>query len=149
MIDIFSVLLVGSLVTFLMFQNINKITSTIDEKTKDNSPRYAIFASKLIEKIRSLKRDIDSDMECEDPRFCKNDKCDEKAVVRELNDLIRRASFYEQSQSKGKKRKEIEADFVDILQRVEKIIKNSCINGEVEANKLIKEIHYDYKKILG
>ena len=147
--DIFSVLLVGSLVTFLMYQNINKVTQKIEENAKDNSPRYAMFASKIIEKIREVKKDLDSDMECENPKLCKNDSCDEKAIIKELNSLIRRASLYEGSMSKGKRRKEIESDLADILMRFENIIKNSCINGSVEASKIKYELQNEYQKLLG
>jgi len=117
--DIFSVLLVGSLVTFLMYQNINKVTQKIEENSKDNSPRYAIFASKIIQKIREVKRDLDSDMECENPKLCKNETCDEKTIIKELNSLIRRASLYEGNLAKGKKRREIESDLADILMKFE------------------------------
>jgi valyl-tRNA synthetase len=149
MVDIFSVILVGSLVTFLMYQNINKITQKIDDKTKDLHPRFARFASKIIDYIRTVKRDIDSDMECENPRFCKNEKCDEKRVIKELNELIRRAALYESTMAKGKKRKEIEADLVDILQKLESIINDSCLNGRVEAIKVKNELQNEYQKLLG
>jgi len=149
MVDIFSVVLVGSLVTFLMYQNINKVTQVIDEKSKDNSPRYAKFSIKIQEYIRALKKDLDEDIECSNPRFCKNDKCDERSVMRELNELIRKASLYETTLAKGKKRKEVEADFIEILQRLDKVIETSCVDGEEEAEKLRDEIHQEYLKHLG
>ena len=147
--DIFSVLLVGSLVTFLMYQNINKVTQKIEENSKDNSPRYAIFASKIIQKIREVKRDLDSDMECENPKLCKNETCDEKTIIKELNSLIRRASLYEGNLAKGKKRREIESDLADILMKFEEIVKQSCINGTVEASKVKYELQGEYQKLLG
>ncbi|RUM66942.1 MAG: hypothetical protein DSZ06_02320 [Sulfurospirillum sp.] len=149
MIDIFSVLLVGSLITFLMYQNINKVTKKIEENARDNSPRYAKFASTIIDKIREVKRDLDSDMECENPKLCKNESCDEKSIVKELNTLIRRASLYEGSLAKGKRRKEIEGDLADILMRFENIIKDSCVNGRVEASKIKYELQNEYQKLLG
>ncbi len=147
--DIFSVLLVGSIITFLMYQNINKVTKKIEENAKDNSPRYAIFASKIIDKIREVKRDLDSDMECENPKLCKNDTCDENKIIKELNNLIRRASLYEGRLAKGKRRREIESDLADILMNFENIIKDSCINGSVEASKIKYELQNEYQKILG
>ncbi len=149
MIDIFSVVLVGSVVTFFMYQNINKITNTIDEKTKDNSPRYAMFAVKLQEYIRTLKKDLDKDIECSNPRFCPNDKCDEKMVMRELNELIRKASFYETVLAKKKPRREVEADFIEILERLEGVVVQNCIDGDKEAEKLKDEIFKEYQRILG
>ncbi len=149
MVDVFSVLLVGSIVTFLMYQNINKITSKIEEKIEYSPSDFAKFASYLQDKIREIKRDIDPDIECSDPRYCKNEKCDVNEVTRELNDLIRRASLYESGLAKNKKRSEAEADFVEILQNLEDIVKNSCINGEEEADRLIAEIHQEYKRLMG
>lgn len=149
MVDIFSVVLVGSVVTYFMYQNINKVTQAIDEKTKDNSPRYALFSVKIQEYIRSLKKDLDEDIECSDPRFCRNDSCDDKVVTRELNDLIRKASFYETVLAKSKSRKEAEGDFVEILERLEAVVAKNCVNGSEEAEKLKEEIFNEYQKILG
>ncbi len=148
MIDIFSVVLVGSVVTYFMYQNINKVTQKIEEKTKDNSPRYAMFSAKLQEYIRALKKDLDSDIECSNPRFCPNENCDEKAVMRELNDLIRKASFYETVLSKNKPKKEVEQDFITILERLEAVIKSNCKHGNEEAEKLKDEIFEEYQRIL-
>ena len=149
MIDIFSVVLVGSVVTYFMYQNINKVTAAIDEKTKDNSPRYALFSVKIQEYIRSLKKDLDEDIDSTDPRFHRNAQCDDKVVTRELNELIRKASFYETVLAKSKSRKEAEADFVEILERLESVIAKNCTDGEKEAEKLKEEIFQEYQKILG
>ncbi len=149
MVDIFSVVLVGSVVTYFMYQNINKVTEAIDLQTKDNSPRYAKFSVKIQEYIRALKKDLDEDIECSNPRFCRNETCDDKVVTRELNDLIREASFYETVLAKNKKEKEAEADFVSILQRLEAVVAKNCVDGSVEAEKLKDELFDEYQKILG
>jgi hypothetical protein len=149
MVDIFSVVLVGSVITFFMYQNINKVTAAIDEKTRDNSPAYAKFAVKIQEVIRGLKKDLDEDIECSDPRFCKNDSCDEKVVMRELNELIRKASFYETALAKNKKRKEADAEFIEILQRLEAVIETNCLHGAQEAEKIKDELFAEYQEVLG
>ena len=148
MVDIFSVVLVGSVVTYFMFQNINKVTEAIDLKTKDNSPRYAIFSAKIQEYIRTLKKDLDEDVESSNPRFHRNESCDDKSVTRELNDLIRKASFYETVLAKNKTQREAEADFVEILKRLEAVVAQNCLNGTQEAEKLKDEIFNEYQKIL-
>ncbi len=148
MVDIFSVVLVGSIVTYFMYQNINKVTEAIDLKTKDNSPRFSMFAVKIQEYIRALKKDLDEDVESSNPRFLKNESCDEKSVTRELNDLIRKASFYETVLAKKKTKREAEADFVDILERLEAVVAKNCINGSQEAEKLKDEIFSEYQRIL-
>ncbi len=149
MVDIFSVLLVGSVVTYFMYQNINKVTSKIEQKIEYDSNDFAKFAIYIQEKIREIKRDIDSDIECKDPRFCKKDECNEMDIVRELNDLIRKASKYESSFSKKIKRSKIEADFIEILEKLEDIVGSSCINGEDESQKLLDEIDQEYRKLIG
>ena len=149
MVDIFSVVLVGSVVTYFMYQNINKVTQSLDVQTKDNSPRYAMFSVKIQEYIRALKKDLDEDIESSNPRFCRNDTCDDKVVTRELNDLIRKASFYETVLAKSKKKKEAEGDFVEILERLETVVAKNCVNGSVEAEKLKDELFDEYQKILG
>jgi len=149
MVDIFSVVLVGSIVTYFMYQNINKVTAAIDEKTKDNSPGYAHFSVKIQEYIRAIKKDLDDDIESSDARFSKNDTCDDKAVTRELNELIRKASFYETVLAKSKKRSEAEADFVEILQRLETVVANNCVNRSQEAEQLKETLFNEYQKTLG
>ncbi len=149
MVDIFSVILIGSLVTFLMYQNINKVTQKIEQSSNDKHPSFSKFATKIIETIREVKKDLDSDMECENPHFCKNDQCDEKEVIKALNDLIRRASFYEGERAKSFSRREAEAEFVDILQKFEEIVRHSCINGQEEALKLKDELHKSYQELIG
>ncbi len=149
MIDIFSVVLVGSVVTYFMYQNINKVTKAIDIKTKDNSPRFAMFSVKIQEYIRALKKDLDEDVESSNPRFFRNEHCDDKSVTRELNDLIRKASFYETVLAKNKTQREAEADFVEILERLERVVAQNCVNGSQEAEKLKEEIFNEYQKILG
>ncbi len=149
MVDIFSVILIGSIVTFLMYQNINKVTQKIEQTSVDKQPSFSKFASKIIDTIREVKKDLDSDMECENPRFCKQDHCDEKEVVKQLNDLIRRASFYEGERAKGISRREAEAEFVDILQKFEEIVQSSCVNGQKEALKLKEELHKAYRELVG
>jgi hypothetical protein len=148
MVDIFSVVLVGGVVAFLMYRNINEITTSIEQKVAYSHSDFATFASYLQDKIREIKRDIDSDIECENPRFCKNDKCNEMKVIRELNELIRRASLYESGLVKNRKRSEVEADFIEILSRLEEIVKSSCVNGEKEADRLMDEIYNEYKRVV-
>jgi gas vesicle protein len=149
MVDIFSVVLVGSVVTYFMYQNINKVTEVIEEKTKDNAPGYARFSIKIQEYIRALKKDLDDDIDSSNPRFCKNEHCDEKKVLRELNDLIRKASFYETVLAKNKPRREVEADFVEILERLERVVSENCIDGTQEAEKLKNELFDEYQKAVG
>ncbi len=149
MVDIFSVVLVGSVVTYFMYRNINKVTEAIDLKTKDNSPRFSMFAVKIQEYIRALKKDLDEDVESSNPRFLKNESCDDKSVTRELNDLIRKASFYETVLAKNKTQREAEADFVEILERLEAVVSKNCVDGSQEAEKLKEEIFDEYQKILG
>ncbi len=149
MVDIFSVVLVGSVVTYFMYQNINKVTEAIEIKTKDNSPRYAMFSVKIQEYIRALKKDLDEDVESSNPRFFRNESCDDKSVTRELNDLIRKASFYETVLAKNKTRREAEADFVEILERLERVVSQNCVDGSQKAEKLKEEIFNEYQKILG
>jgi len=149
MVDIFSVLLVGSVVTFFMYQNINKVTQAIDDKTKDNSSSYARFSVKIQDYIRALKKDLDPDTDSSNPRFSANETCDDMRVMRELNELIRKASFYETVLAKKKSKREAEADFVEILESLDQIIATNCVNGNEEAEKLKAEIFEEYQDILG
>ncbi len=146
--DVMSVVFVGALVTYFMYLNINKVTQNLEGIKDGTFESYAKFSAKIQEYIREVKRDLDDDMDCDNPRYCKNDACDSKAVTRELADLIRKSSFYETMLAKRKKPKEVEAGLFEILTGFDDIIRKNCIDGDMLADDLRSMIEADYKKIV-
>jgi len=146
--DVMSVVFVGGLVTYFMYININKVTQNLENLKEGSFESYAKFSAKIQEYIREVKRDLDDDMECDNPRFCKNDTCDSKTVTKELADLIRKSSFYETMLAKRRKPKEVEAGLFEILSGFDEIIRTNCIDGDMLADDLRAMIETDYKRIV-
>ncbi|HIP03387.1 MAG TPA: hypothetical protein EYH01_08725 [Campylobacterales bacterium] len=146
--DVISVVFVGGLVTYFMYLNINKVTQNLDDNKKGSFESYASFSAKIQEYIRAVKRDLDDDMECEDPRYCKNETCDSKKVTKELVDLIRKSSFYETMLAKRKDPKDVEAGLMDILSQFDEIVRTQCIDGDMLADELQDMLAQDYKRIV-
>jgi len=146
--DVMSVVLVGGLVTYFMYLNINKVTQNLDEDKTGSFESYAKFSAKIQEYIRRVKKGLDDDMECDDLKYCKNESCDSKAVTKELADLIRRSSFYETMLAKRKDPKEVEAGLIEILSKFDDIVRKNCIDGDMLADELRDMLAVDYKMIV-
>ena len=146
--DVMSVVFVGGLVTYFMYLNINKVTQNLDENKTGSFEAYASFSAKIQEYIRSVKKGLDDDMECDDDKYCKNDSCNSKQVTKDLADLIRKSSFYETMLAKRKDPKEVEAGLMDILTQFDEIVRGNCIDGEMLADELQDMLALDYKRII-
>jgi hypothetical protein len=131
-----------------MYLNINKVTQNLDANKKGSFESYASFSAKIQEYIRTVKRDLDDDMECEEPRYCKNETCNSKKVTKELVDLIRKSSFYETMLAKRKDPKEVETGLMNILTEFDEIVRSNCINGDMLADELQDMLSQDYKRLV-
>jgi len=146
--DVMSVVFVGGLVTYFMYLNINKVTQNLDDNKTGSFESYARFSAKIQEYIRSVKKGLDDDMECDDDKYCKNESCDSKQVTKDLADLIRKSSFYETMLAKRKEPKEVEAGLMDILTQFDEIVRSNCIDGDMLADELQDMLSQDYKRIV-
>ncbi len=145
--EVLSVLVVGSIVTYLMYQNINKITSNLELQKTGTFEEYAAFAAKVSEQIRKVKNDLDKDMLSSDPICHAKENCDCPKNIKALLDLLRETAFYETVMAKRKTPKEVEQAMADILSRFEAVILESCTEGEALAGKIRDYLHSEYQKI--
>ena len=145
--EVLSVLLVGSIVTYFMYQNISKITSNLDVQKGGSFESYAHFASAITDHIRKVKNDLDKDIDSADPRFCPNETCDTQKTVKALLDLIRKTAFFETVMAKRKTPKEVESALGEILAELDEIIKKSCVDGEKLAEEVKESLYKEYQKI--
>lgn len=145
--EILSVLVVGSVVTWLMYQNINKVTANMPSEKHGSFESYAAFAATVSDMIRKVKNDLDEDMNSTHPLFVAKEDCDTKARVKELLDLLRQSAFYETVMAKRKTAEEAEAAMAKILHKLDTIISTCCINGEKLAEEVRENLHREYQKI--
>jgi len=146
--DVMSAVVVGGLITYFMYRNINSVTSNIDKNKKGSFESYASFSAKIQEYIRIVKKDLDDDMDTENPIYQKNESCDSKTVTKKLTDLIRKSSFYETMLAKRKDPKDVEAGLMEILTNFDDIIRKNCIDGDALANELQDLLAKDYKRLV-
>ncbi len=147
MMDIVSVLLVGSIVSYLMYKNINTITEKLDENSEGGYERFAAFAALVIDEIRQLKRDLDDEIKKEHPIYRKKEGMDTRDIVKKLGDLIRQTSFYETVLAKRKPAKEAEAELAEILLDLDRIIREYCESGDVLADRLREKLQHAYEEL--
>ncbi len=146
--DIMSVVLVGGLVTYFMYLNINKVTKNLDESKTGSFEAYATFSAKIQEYIRSVKKGLDDDLDSDGSKFKKNENCNSKLATKELTDLIRKSSFYETMLAKRKDPKDVEAGLMEILTKFDNIVRGNCINGDMLADELQAALAQDYQRII-
>ncbi len=145
--EVLSVLLVGSIVTYLMYQNITKVTANLEVEKGGSFEAYAAFASKITNHIRRVKNDLDKDMESSYPRFHPTETCDTEATVKALLDLLRQTAFFETVMAKRKTPKEVEASLGEILGKFDEIIRTSCVDGDRLAEEVKESLYREYQKI--
>jgi len=145
--EVLSVLLVGSVVTWLMYQNINKITANLEVEKEGSFEAYATFASKITDHIRKVKNDLDKDIETYYPRFKPHEHCDTQKTVKELLDLIRKTAVFETVMARRKTPKEVEAALGQILGEFDAIIRNNCTDGDRLAEEVKESLYKEYQKI--
>ncbi len=140
MAEIVSVLLVGSIVSYLMYRNINIVTEKIEYEATGDFETYRRFAGIVINEIRRVKRALDEEMRTEHPLYRIKEGYDAKEAVKKLSDLIRRAAFYETVLAKRKSAKEAERDLAQILSELEEIVREECEGGEELAREMKERI---------
>jgi len=146
--EILSVLVVGSIVTYLMYQNINKITSNLETEKEGSFESYAAFAGKVTDRIRKIKNDLDKDIPSSNPICRPKEGCDCEAKVKALLDLLRQSAFYETVMAKRKTPAEIEAALAEILGKLDDIVRVACADGDRLADQIRDELHAEYQKIV-
>ena len=145
--DLVSAIVAGSIVTYLMYKNINKISKKLDVSSKGGFESYAAFSAKIQERIRKIKKDIDDDLSSDNPKYFLHDNSDQKVIVKDLTNFIRELAFYETVLAKKKSAKEIEDGLFKILSKLDETIRGDFKDGESLADELREDFHKEYMKI--
>ena len=133
------VVVVGGVVAYIMYQNINKVTSTIEKKSDKGYEFFANLAGAAIEYIKDIKRDLNG--KNENPTFIATN--DKEKVLKELDDFIRKLAFYETVLAKKKDTDVIEEEMTEIFLNFDEFIRENFENGDKKAD----EIRESLKKI--
>jgi len=138
-----SVVLVGGVVAYLMYQNINKVTTNIEKRSSKGYEFFANLAGAAIEYIKDIKRDING--KNEDPTFVVLEDKDKEKVLKELDDFIRKLAFYETVLAKKKEPEEIEEEMATIFISFDDFIRENFKDGNSLADKIKESLHKIYK----
>jgi len=138
-----SVVLVGGVVAYLMYQNINKVTANVEKKSSKGYEFFANLAGAAIEYIKDIKRDIIG--KNENPEFILVNKENQEKVLKELDDFIRKLAFYETILAKKKEMEDIEQEMAEIFINFDTFIKENFVNGEEKADNIRESLHKIYQ----
>jgi len=136
-----SVVLVGGVVAYLMYQNINKVTTNIEKKSSKGYEFFANLAGAAIEYIKDIKRDING--KNENPDFIVSTESEK--VLKDLDDYIRKLAFYETVLAKKKEPQEIEEELAVIFMSFDNFIRENFQDGDSLAESLKESLHKIYQ----
>jgi len=138
-----SVVLVGGVVAYLMYQNINKVTTNIERKSSKGYEFFANLAGAAIEFIKDMKRDING--KNENPTFIVLEDKEKEKVLKELDDFIRKLAFYETVLAKKKEAEDIEAELAEIFINFDKFVRENFKDGDSHAENIRESLHKIYQ----
>ena len=136
-----SIVLVGSVVAYIMYQNINNVTKNIEKKSPKAYDFFATLAGSAIEYIKDIKRDINGKRE--NPEFFVT--IEKEKALSELDDFIRKLTFYETALARRKSTEEIEKEIAEIFIQFDEFLSKSFKDGEQKADNLRESLQKIYK----
>ncbi len=136
-----SVVLVGSVVAYIMYQNINSVTKNIEKKSPKVYDFFASLAGAAIEYIKDIKRDLNNKRE--NPEFFATIEKDE--ALKELDDYIRKLAFYETVLAKKKTVEDIEKEIAEVFINFDSFLSRSFKDGEKKAENLRESLQKIYQ----
>ncbi|MBE0490884.1 MAG: hypothetical protein IBX44_01380 [Sulfurospirillum sp.] len=141
------VIFVGLFIAFILMKQIKHFTDRLPADTqKGDFQKYANFSVAVQNMVRTIKNDIDSAKESENPRFILLEPLDEKESLEELADFLRKLVFFETLLAKNKSAKEIEAELFAILADLDTFVRERCQDGEKLADELKDLLFDDFQK---
>ncbi len=140
MTDLLSAFLVGSLVAYLIYLNIKKITDGLDKIENSSFEIYSNFAIKAEDYIREIKNEIGK-------KYFLKDREKEKEVKEKLLESIQNLLFFETISAKKMKREEAEERLFHILSDTDSILREYFENGNDLADELKDKLQKDFEDI--
>lgn len=146
--DFLPAILVAMAVGFVMIKQIGKITQRLDVKGEtSNTQIYATFAGIVQEKIREIKKDIDSSKQTPEPRYVLKASENEEKALEELSDMIRKLVFFETMGAKRDSKERVEGEMFGVLSTLDSFVSQAIENGEALADELREELFGAYETL--
>jgi len=142
------VIIVSIIVAFIMYKNINKVTANIELKGDNSSYEFYAKYARVVERhIKDLQEIVEKNSVLKDEKYLLKDDISQGAIDEDLSSLIRRLAFFETLQAKQKSKKELEAQFFEILSSLDDIIIKSFKKGDELAEESREKLHLEYEKL--
>jgi valyl-tRNA synthetase len=141
-------IIISVIVVVIMVKQIGQITGRIDAKGElSDTTLYAKFASIVQEKIREIKKDIDTSKETPEPVYVLTSEEKEEKALEELSDMIRKLVFFETMNAKNGSREKIEKEMFAVLSELDSFLNQAVKEGEVLADTLREELFAEYERL--
>ncbi len=140
MIDLVSAFLVGSLVAYLLYLNIKKITDKLDSIENSSFEIYSNFAVKAEEYIRDIKNEIGK-------KYLLKDEKEKQEIQDKFLEFIQELLFFETVSAKKMTKEEAEEKLFKILSKVDSLLEEKFINGKELADNLREKLEKDFEEI--
>ncbi len=137
------VVVIGGVVAYIMYQNINKVTKTIEKKSEKGYEFFANLAGAAIEYIKDIKRDING--KNENPSFVLKQEDKKEQILKELDDYIRKLAFFETVLAKKKDPEMIEEEMTEIFLNFDDFIRDNFIDGDIKADNIRESLKKIYQ----
>lgn len=144
--QLFPVIFVVAMITFILMKQIKHVTNNLDAKGDVSSfDKYAKFSVAIQNHIRDIKTDLDSSKNKEIIKYKLKEGIDEEDSIEKLSDFLRKLVFFETLLAKNKSSKEIESELFSILSQLDTFIKENCEDGEILADELRDNLLNSYE----
>ncbi len=137
------VVVIGGVVAYIMYQNINKVTKTIEKKSEKGYEFFANLAGAAIEYIKDIKRDING--KNENPSFVLKQEDKKEQILKELDDYIRKLAFFETVLAKKKDPEMIEEEMTEIFLNFDDFIRDNFVDGDTKADNIRESLKKIYQ----
>ncbi len=137
------VVVIGGVVAYIMYQNINKVTKTIEKKSEKGYEFFANLAGAATEYIKDIKRDING--KNENPSFVLKQEDKKEQILKELDDYIRKLAFFETVLAKKKDPEMIEEEMAEIFFNFDDFIRDNFIDGDIKADNIRESLKKIYQ----
>ncbi len=140
MVEFASAFLIGSLVAYLLYLNIKKITDKLDRAENPSYKIYSTFAAKVEEYVEEIRDSIGN-------KYLLKNENDQKEIKEKLSEIVRELKFFETVSVKRMEKEEAEEKLFDILSELDSILEKNFVNGREKADELREKLQKNFEEI--
>lgn len=145
--DMIPLVLIIMAIVFIMYKNLEKVTSRIDNKEDVSFELYSKYAVKIEEYLREIKNDIEKRTVMQNPKYSLKNEDKKEDISNAISDIIRKVAFFETVMAKRKGSEQIEEELFKILNSLDELIGDEFKNGKETADNLKEELFEEFNRL--